>query len=133
MGEGNTRSSRLKCKLNLPILCRDHSVTDCDMKIWLNYKQPNGFNRVVTKECIEQSNGARSCDSCNKSYKKETNILKDDDRVQEWDLNVNMESKNLNNQNEAYEIEIKTNNNSINLRPIYKNLIVPTLNVDNFS
>ncbi|CAF0919356.1 unnamed protein product, partial [Brachionus calyciflorus] len=127
--EGNLQPAKLRCKLNLPVACKDHKVTDCDLKIWINYKNMSNYNRVVTKECIPQSNGARSCDACNKFFKKESNSLSDDDRVKEWQINTNMETKNKNYKNEEYEVEIKTNNNSANLRDVYKKLNLPTLNI----
>lgn len=121
--EGNTQPLRLSCRTNIPIVCKNNAVSDCELKIWINYKNQSNFKRIVTKQCIPQSNGARSCDGCNKSFKKGKTL---NNMVVEWDMNVNMEAKNKNFQNENYEINIKTKYDP-NLREVFRNLSLPSL------
>jgi hypothetical protein len=62
-------------------------------------------------------------------YPKDNGSLNSRDRVKEWDLNVNMESTNRNYLDEEYQVEIKANNDSELLGPIFRKLVVPSLSV----
>ena len=131
MFEGVTIGFDLKCEANLPVVCDSQSRTACDLQLWMNYVDQSKYDRVVVKECNPNSNGVNSCDGCGKLLAKNPSFSRTNNKVS-WNIAVNMESKNLNYQNETFEIEIKSNKDSIYLRSFWANIQLPKITVPNF-
>lgn len=96
--------------------------------MWLNYKDLTKYNRVVTKQCVTNSNGATSCDGCSKSLKSNPTFSTYNSELT-WAINVNLESKNLNNKKESYDIQMISNKDSNTLKSYLKNIVLPSINV----
>lgn len=121
--EGNLISSFIKCRLTTPMICEG-----CDLKLWLSYKNASAYNRVVIKECSTHSNGTKMCHGCNIAFKTNPLFSKYISEVY-WGLNVNMETKNLNFQNEFYDIDILSNKDLIASKPSFAQLSLPQIRV----
>jgi hypothetical protein len=128
MIEGDTFGSNLKCEATIPVVCDTHTRSACDLQLWMNYVDQNKFDRVVVKECNPNSNGASGCDGCGKLFSKNPSFSPTSNKIT-WKVAVNMESKNLNYQNEDFEIEIKSNKNNPYLRPFWANVNLPNITV----
>lgn len=89
----------------------------------------SSYNRIVTKECNQDTNGTVKCEGCIKSFKANPLFSKSNLELI-WNLNALMEAKNLNRNQETYEIQILGNLNSTLLNPIYQNLQFPLINVN---
>jgi hypothetical protein len=126
MVEGDTSGYNLKCETTIPVVCDTYTRSACDLQLWLNYVDQTKFDRIVVKECNPNSNGASGCDGCGKFFSKNPSFSQSSNKII-WRLTANMESKNLNYQNEMFEIVIKSNKNSTNLRPFWANVMLPNI------
>jgi len=130
MFEGVTSGFDLKCETNLPVVCDTKSRAACDLQLWLNYVDQSKYDRVVVKECNPNSNGVNSCDGCGKLLGKNPSFSPSNNKIV-WNIAVNMENKNLNYRNETFEIEIKSNKDSPQLRGFWGRIQLPTITVKN--
>jgi hypothetical protein len=109
-------------------MCDSNSRSSCDLQIWPNYRNPNSFNRVVVKQCSSNKDGDdNGCNGCSQAFKKNPSFTTN--TVLIWNINVNMESKNLNYKQENYIIDILSNLNSSMHRPFFNNVQFPTISV----
>ena len=107
-------------------MCDTNSRSSCDLQIWLSYRNLNSFNRVVIKQCSSNKDGDdNGCNGCSQTFKKNPSFSSNTALI--WNINVNMESKNLNYQQENYYIDIFTNLNSSMRRPFFKNFQFPSI------
>ncbi|CAF0960987.1 unnamed protein product, partial [Brachionus calyciflorus] len=129
--EAETKISRLKCFTSIPIGCKNTSVANCQLQFSLNYKNISSISkdRVVIGECSENSYNKFSCNPNDKSIKPMLEWSLADGEII-WDISVSLESKNLNHKNETYELELLSTKDSSLLRPLFANLILPTIQIN---
>ena len=111
------------------------NTENCDISVWLNYRDLKSYNRIAISKCNQNSNSV-NCGGCLRTLKtSEVNI----NSLSEisWNLVATFDSKNLNYIIETYLVDMITNLNdtlksttkSPKLRPFWQNVKFPSIKV----
>ena len=118
----------LRCKLTVPVSC-SRNLTSCELQVWLKHTNLNSYNRVVIKECNKNTNGDFNCNGCNQKFLRNSTMSGAENSEVLWNIVSNMESRNLNRNDESYDIAILSNQNSSSLSSLWTNLKLPSIKV----
>ena len=107
------------------------NTENCDISVWLNYRDLKSYNRIAISKCNQNSNSV-NCGGCLRTLKTSGANINSLSEIS-WNLVATFDIKNLNYLIETYFVDMITNLNdttkSPKLKPFWQNVKFPSIKV----